>query len=97
MKIAVLRERRPGERRVALTPESVKKLVASGHAIAIECGAGTSANYPDAAYGTAGATIADDTATMLSTAEMLLAVNPPELDGVCPPSPAKVMRPSPIG
>lgn len=40
MKIAVLKERRPFERRVAATPETVKKLIALGYQVALESGAG---------------------------------------------------------
>mgnify|MGYP003694779715 CR=1 FL=1 len=45
MKIAVPKETRPGERRVALVPESCKKLVQAGYAVAVEAGAGASAHY----------------------------------------------------
>lgn len=48
----------PGEKRVALTPESVVKLLKSGHSVTVETHAGARAGYPDAAYVSAGATIA---------------------------------------
>ncbi|HCE22861.1 MAG TPA: NAD(P)(+) transhydrogenase (Re/Si-specific) subunit alpha, partial [Hyphomonas sp.] len=57
MKISVLRERRAGETRVAATPETVKKLVASGHSVTIESGAGTVAGFPDDSFSEAGATL----------------------------------------
>ena len=47
MKIAVLREIRADETRVALDPESCKKLVALGLDVAVEAGAGIAANFPD--------------------------------------------------
>jgi NAD(P) transhydrogenase subunit alpha len=78
MRIAVPVERQPGEARVALTPESVKKLVASGVEITVEAGAGRRAGFLDDEYKTAGATIADRTA-VLSGADVLACVNRPEL------------------
>src|SRR5579884_1480466 len=59
MKIAVPKERAPGERRVALVPEIVAKLVKDGHAVTVERGAGERAFYADAAYEAAGATLAE--------------------------------------
>ena len=57
MKIAILKERRPHETRVAATPETVKKLKALGvEEIVIEAGAGAAAAYTDQAYSDAGAT-----------------------------------------
>ena len=57
MRIAVPREQQQGEARVALTPESVKKLVAAGAEIGVETGAGVRAGFPDADYQTAGASL----------------------------------------
>ena len=54
MKIAVLRERADGERRVAATPETTKKLIALGASVAVEAGAGDSASFADADYAAAG-------------------------------------------
>jgi len=62
MKIAVPKERAPGERRVALVPDVVGKLVGAGHTVTVERGAGAAAFYPDAAYEKAGAALADGTA-----------------------------------
>jgi NAD(P) transhydrogenase subunit alpha len=60
MRIGIPRESRPGETRVAATPETVKKLAASGkHEIVVEAGAGVASSIPDAAYQAAGARIAD--------------------------------------
>ena len=58
MRIAVLCERMAGERRVAVTPEATRVLVADGHSVVVESGAGTAAGMPDGAYLTAGATVA---------------------------------------
>lgn len=80
MKIAVPRETRPGERRVALTPDSCKKLIQSGYAIAIESGAGEAAFYPDGAYREVGVTVETDPAAMVGAADILLKVNAPAID-----------------
>jgi NAD/NADP transhydrogenase alpha subunit len=55
--IAVTKERRAGETRVAAVPETVKKLIASGFSVTVEAGAGLAAAYPDADYAAAGATM----------------------------------------
>ncbi len=62
---------------MALTPESVKKLVASGVEVAVEAGAGTKAGFLDADYTTAGAKIMDH-AALLQEADILACVNRPE-------------------
>ena len=86
MKIAVLRETAEGERRVAATPETVKKFIGLGATVAVEAGAGETASIADADYVTAGATVADRAAT-LSGAEIVLGVQGPDaaaLAGVAP-------------
>ncbi len=85
MKIAVPKERAPGERRVALVPEIVAKLVKSGHSIIVERDAGARAGYLDAAYETAGASIAPDARTAYASADAVVRVAKPsdaELDGI---------------
>ncbi len=77
MKIAVLKERAPGERRVAATPETVKKFIALGAELAVEAGAGETASIADAAYADAGATIGDRVATVAG-ADLLLGVQGPD-------------------
>jgi len=77
MKIAVLRETTDGERRVAATPETVKKLIALGAELAVESGAGASASIVDAAYADAGATVGDR-AGVLGGADMVLTVQGPD-------------------
>ena len=57
MKIGVVAQTRPGESRVAATPETVKKLVAQGHTVCVQAGAGVEASVPDGAFITAGAQI----------------------------------------
>ncbi|MBC9180289.1 Re/Si-specific NAD(P)(+) transhydrogenase subunit alpha [Pseudoroseomonas ludipueritiae] len=78
MRLAVLKERRAGETRVAATPETVKKLIGLGiTVVAVESGAGLASGYPDAAYGEAGAEIAPDAAAALAGAAILLKVRAP--------------------
>jgi NAD(P) transhydrogenase subunit alpha len=74
--VAVPKELAPGERRVALVPEVVQKLTKSGVTVRVESGAGTSANYPDEAYITAGAIVADRAHTLDGSA-IVLTVQPP--------------------
>jgi NAD(P) transhydrogenase subunit alpha len=75
VKIAVLRETAGGERRVAATPETVKKFVALGAEVAVETGAGLSASIADADYEAAGATVQAGAAT---GADVILAVQGPD-------------------
>ena len=77
MKIAILKERRPHERRVAATPETVKKLGALGADVVIEAGAGTAAAYTDQAYAAAGATVVGDAATACSAADIVFKIQRP--------------------
>ena len=58
LQIGLPKEHAMNEHRLLLTPESVQILVASGHEIVVETGAGTLAGFPDASYANAGATIA---------------------------------------
>jgi NAD(P) transhydrogenase subunit alpha len=82
MKLAVLKERRDGETRVAATPETVKKLKGLGLDIAIETGAGSAARMADADYVAAGASIAPDAATVLKDADIVLSVRAPSADQI---------------
>ena len=82
MKIAVVRECHPQERRVALVPESCEKLVRGGFDIGIESGAGAAAGYADEAYQAVDAEIETDPRALVQSADILLRVNPPSnLDG----------------
>ncbi|TZF80794.1 NAD(P) transhydrogenase subunit alpha [Cognatilysobacter lacus] len=74
--LGILRERAPGERRVAATPETVRKFIARGARVLIEPDAGASAGFVDAAYAEAGAeTLA--AGDILAACDMLLSVQPP--------------------
>lgn len=79
MLIGVPREVVPGERRVALVPESVAKFVKAGTNVIVERGAGDSAAFPDAAYEKAGATIAD-AAGVFARADLIAKVARPTTD-----------------
>ncbi|MBI2566029.1 MAG: Re/Si-specific NAD(P)(+) transhydrogenase subunit alpha [Candidatus Schekmanbacteria bacterium] len=79
MKIAVRKETRPGERRVALVPESCKKLVQKGIEVCVEPGAGDAALFFDPAYEQAGARLESGAA---SSADLVAAVQPPAPDEV---------------
>ena len=74
MRIAALRERIEGERRVAITPESARQLVDAGLVVTIESGAGAESGYADAAYQAAGAEVAASVA--LGTVDVLAHVRP---------------------
>lgn len=67
---------------MAATPETVKKLVALGHLIAIESGAGTIAGFTDQAYTDAGASVAKDAAAAASGADIVFKVRAPEADEI---------------
>jgi NAD(P) transhydrogenase subunit alpha len=82
MKLAVLKERRAGEARVAATPETVKKLKGLGLDVAVERGAGAGAKIADADYEAAGATIAPDAAAALSNADIVFKVRGPEANEI---------------
>ena len=77
MRVAVLRERRAAETRVAATPETVKKLQAMGCTVAVETGAGLASGIPDALFKDAGAEIAADAAAALAGAGIVLKVRAP--------------------
>ncbi len=81
MKIAILKERRPNETRVAGSPETVKKFLSLGVDICVEKGAGVAASMPDAAFREAGAAIAPDAKTALSDADLVLKVQRPMIEG----------------
>jgi NAD(P) transhydrogenase subunit alpha len=80
MKVAVVREVQEGERRVAIVPESVRKLVKAGFAVAVQAGAGVASSFPDEAYREAGATVETDARALLGSADLLLKIHPPRPD-----------------
>jgi NAD(P) transhydrogenase subunit alpha len=78
MRIGVPKETAAGERRVALVPESCKKLIQAGYEISIESGAGSSAGFDDAAYRELGVQIESDPASLLK-AGLVLKIGPPAI------------------
>jgi H+-translocating NAD(P) transhydrogenase subunit alpha len=86
VKVAVLKESRPGERRVALVPESVRQVAASAE-VAVQAGAGDDAGFDDASYVEAGAIVEPDRRMLLDSADVVLCVAPP-VDGAGAADPA---------
>ncbi len=82
MLIGVPKESWPGERRVALVPGTVKKLVSAGFEVTLEAGAGAVAGFPDAAYQEAGASIADSRDGLLGKADVVMRVRKPAVEEV---------------
>src|SRR5450756_1169041 len=80
--IAVVKERAPGEQRVATVPEVVQKLSLSGFKVRVEHDAGAGAFYPDDLYIAAGAEIAPGRAELLDGATIVLFVQPPTIADV---------------
>jgi NAD(P) transhydrogenase subunit alpha len=81
MKIAIPKERRAHESRVAASPETVKKLVALGAEVAVEKGAGAGASFSDQAYKDAGADVAKDAEAAMAGAAAVLKVQRPIVGG----------------
>ena len=77
MKVAVVKETAPGERRVALVPEAVAKLIGAGLEVLVETGAGDGAWFPDAAYAEAGAAIVSRS-ELAAAADVILTVTRPD-------------------
>ena len=77
MKIAVAKERRAHERRVAASTDTVKKLIALGAQVVVEAGAGEASSISDADYEAAGAAIAPDYAAAVGAADVVLKVRRP--------------------
>jgi len=75
--IAVTRERREGETRCAVTPETVKKLIGLGATVRVEAGTGGGSSIPDADYAAVGAAVLADTRAVLTGADILLKVRGP--------------------
>lgn len=77
MKVGIVREVGLGERRVAATPETTKRLLKLGFDVTVEAGAGELASFQDSDYEAAGATIAASAAEVLGAADIVLKVRPP--------------------
>ncbi len=92
MQIAIPKERREHERRVAATPETVKKFVGLGAEVVIETGAGTTSSFSDADYTEAGAKIAGDAAAALKDADVVLKVQRPLTEAEGGPDELSLMK-----
>jgi NAD(P) transhydrogenase subunit alpha len=79
VKLAVPKESRPGERRVAVTPENVARLIKMGFAVAVEHDAGAAASFGDDDYAAAGAEIVGDTRAVWQAGDIILKVQPPDM------------------
>ena len=82
MRIAVRKESAPGERRVAVVPESVKRLAAKKIDVAVEAGAGAGAYASDEEYRTAGARVDASTGALFADTDALVQIRPPTVDEV---------------
>ncbi|HVY16452.1 MAG TPA: NAD(P) transhydrogenase subunit alpha [Rhodopila sp.] len=80
IKIAVLKETRSGEQRVALVPAVAERVIKLGATVAIQAGAGDAIKLPDAAFH--GVTVINDTKLLVSDADIVLAVQPPPLETI---------------
>ena len=76
--IGIARETADGERRVAIVPETCKKLVAAGARVLVERSLGNGAHFPDQAYADAGATVVDSAAAAIGDADLVLCVQAPD-------------------
>src|SRR5579875_2184993 len=79
MKVAVVKESTPGERRVALAPDAVGKLNAAGLDVLVEAGAGDGAWFPDSAYAEAGASVVSRD-ELLASADVVVTVGRPDTE-----------------
>jgi len=77
MRIVVPRETAPGERRVALVPESCKKLIQAGYEISIEAGAGEAAGFSDSGYREVSVDLVSDASSLLASGDLVLKVTAP--------------------
>ena len=92
MKFGIPAETLAGETRVAATPETVKKLAASGHhAVLVQSGAGAGASIPDDQYAAAGATVVKSAADVYGQAEIVLKVRAPDAGELAQLRPGQVL------
>jgi NAD(P) transhydrogenase subunit alpha len=82
MKLLVPRETAPGERRVAVTPETIRRLQGKGLFIHVERDAGDAAGFPDATYNAIGATVESPETLDWENADGVLCVQPPPMDSL---------------
>src|SRR3954469_14484080 len=80
MKVGIPKEIRPGERRVAATPESASRLLKLGFDVLIQAGAGAGAAFTDEEYAKSGARVVPFAGELWGEADIILKVQPPEQD-----------------
>jgi NAD(P) transhydrogenase subunit alpha len=90
MRCFVAKDSLPEETRTAVTPDSVRKLVALGLGVEVQPGLGLPSGHTDAAYTAAGASLAPDVTTARSQADLLLGVNAPTLEQIAQVKPRSV-------
>lgn len=78
MRVAVPTETKPGETRVGLTPDGVRELVAAGHRVVVQAGAGAASAFPDGAYRAAGATVVSTAAEVYEAGHLVVKVKEPQ-------------------
>jgi NAD(P) transhydrogenase subunit alpha len=89
--VFIPRERRPGETRVAATPDTVRKMIKQGLEVTLERGAGEGSTYLDPDYEAAGARLTDDPGAAAETADVILTVRPPDPDDIAGLKPGAVL------
>jgi len=82
VKIAIPKETKVKENRVAITPDTVKELIKKGFPCTIESGAGENSYFKDDVYTAAGATVASSRKELFANADIILAVNPPSAEDI---------------
>jgi len=80
MKLAILKETEEGENRVALIPDSIKRLSQKGFVFLVETGAGSAAGYSDQEYEQSGATLMSSPQELAGQADCVVKVRPPSLE-----------------
>jgi NAD(P) transhydrogenase subunit alpha len=93
MKIGIPKERRPSEKRVAASPETVKKLVAMGIEVVVEKEAGHASFFPDRFYREGGARIAPDAGAVFREADVILKVQRPLVEPLLEVDEIALLRP----
>jgi NAD(P) transhydrogenase subunit alpha len=96
VKVFIPRERRPGESRVAATPETVRRMAKLGLEVAVERGAGAAALFHDADFEAAGARLVDDPTDSWETADVVLKVTPPGAFAGLPGHEAEGLKPGAV-
>ena len=96
MKVGIPSEVYPNERRVAATPETVKRLTKLGFEVLIESGAGSKADFPDAVYEAAGCTVIPTTEALWAAADIVIKVREPMEHPTLGKHEAELLRPGQV-